>query len=217
MRSFAIAVAALVIFSAAAPARAQSARAQGTVRDMNGRPLKGATVRATNPDAYPPEFAAVTDEKGRWAMIGLRTGTWSFRVEAEGFSTVEASAPVRVAVTPPMVFTLARDPGPIPDALSRDIQQQLTAAHAHRDAGRLEEALSAYRNIQARNPKLTTIHLALADVYRKKAVAEQDPAERRRLLDLAIASYSELLESDGSHERAKVELESTRTEAARGR
>ena len=216
MRNLALATAALIlIVLTATSAAAQAARAVGTVRDTNGRPLKGATIRATNPDASPPEFTAVSDDKGRWAMIGLRSGTWSFRVEAAGFIAVEASAPLRVAGTPPMAFTLARDPGPIPDALVPDIQQQLAAAKTHRDAGRLDQALNAYLEIRAKNPKLTVVNLVLADVYRRKAAQEDDPAARRALLDRAIASYSELLASDASHERARTELESTRAEAAR--
>src|SRR5688572_32098216 len=109
MRYLAVALIVLAALSVAAAASAQSARATGTVRDTNGRPVKGATVRAMNPDAYPSELTSVSDDKGRWAMIGLRTGTWMFRAEAEGFVTVEASAPVRVAGTPPLGFTLARD------------------------------------------------------------------------------------------------------------
>ena len=30
--------------------------------------------------------------KGRWAMIGLRTGNWRFTIEAPGFATFEAVA-----------------------------------------------------------------------------------------------------------------------------
>lgn len=214
MRTFVLAVAALVAMVVTTPAFAQSARATGTVRDTSGRAVKGATVRALNPDAYPPEIVAVADDRGRWAMIGLRTGTWSFRVEAEGFLTVEASSPVRVAGTAPMAFTLARDPGPIPDALATNIQEQLVAAGTHRDEGRLDQALSAYQDIRSKNPKLTTVNLVLADIYRKKAAQERDPAARRALLDSAIQSYTALLANDAAHARAKSELDLTRAEAA---
>ena len=216
MRSLAFAVAALVVLSLPAPAVAQSARATGTVRDTNGRALKGATVRATNPDAYPPEFAAVSDDRGRFAMIGLRSGTWTIRVEAEGFNPVEASAVMRAAGTPPMTFTLERALEPIPNALTRDIQQELASAKALRDAGRLDQALAAYQEIRTRNPKLTAVYLVLADVYRRKAAEERDPAARLALLDRAMESYSVLLDTDAG-ERARAELESTRAEAAAAR
>ena len=116
-RRFPLSLIALVALCAATAASAQSARAIGVVRDTDGKPIKGATIRAVNPDAVPSQIVSTSDDKGRWAMIGLRTGTWTFIVEAPGFTKVEAPAGVRVAASPPMTFALARDPGPIPVAL----------------------------------------------------------------------------------------------------
>lgn len=198
----------------AATASAQSARATGSVRDTDGKPIKGATIRATNPDAIPSQIVSTSDDKGRWAMIGLRTGTWTFVVEAPGFVTAEAPAPVRVAGTAPMTFTLARDPGPIPGALPTNIQAQLTAANMMRDQGRLDQAITAYREIRTKNPKLTAVNIVIADAYRKKAAQENDPVVRRGLLELAIESYGEALKGDADNSRAKTELASTRAEAA---
>jgi tetratricopeptide (TPR) repeat protein len=176
--------------------------------------MKGATVRASNKEAYPPQIASSTDDKGRWAMIGLRTGTWTFVVEAPGYARQEAQWPVRVAGTVPMHFVLARELGPIPGALTKNIQQQLAAANALRDKGQLDQAIAAYEQIREQNPKLTTVNLVMGGVYRTKAALESDPEARRVLFDRAIASYTTLLDDDASSERAKVEIESTRTEAA---
>ena len=103
---------AVLVLGLADGASAQAASAMGTVKDQAGKAIKGATVRAVNPDASPSQFASATDDKGRWAMIGLRSGTWRFIVEAPGYFTVETTVPVRVAASPPLTFTLARDPGP---------------------------------------------------------------------------------------------------------
>lgn len=168
-----------------APATAQSARAIGSVRDTDGKPIKGATIRASNPDAIPSQVVSTSDDKGRWAMIGLRSGNWTFVVEAPGFVKAEAPAAVRVAAAPPMTFTLARDPGPIPGALPTNIQAQLTAAHMMRDQGRLDAAITAYQEIREKNPKLTSINRVIADAYRKKAALETDAGARQGLLDLA--------------------------------
>jgi tetratricopeptide (TPR) repeat protein len=211
-RRFSLIVAALAALCVAAPAFAQGARAAGTVRDTNGKPIKGATVRATNRDASPPEFASTTDDKGRWAMIGLRSGQWGFVAEAPGFSPVQTTAQVRVAASPPMAFTLARDPGPIPGALDRNILQQVTAANSLRDRGQYEQALNAYQQIRDQNPKLTSLNLIVASVYRKQASTETDPTARRALLERAMATYNQLLSDEASGERAQSELESTRAE-----
>ena len=191
---------------------AQSARAIGTVKDTSGRPIKGATVRAANRDASPSQITSTTDDKGRWAMIGLKTGTWQFTAEAPGFTPVQASAPVRVAAAPPMGFALARDPGPIPGALDKNVLQSVTAANALRDRGQYDQALAAYQQIREQNPKLTSVTFVVAGLYRKQAASETAPAARRALLDRAIDTYSQLLNDDALTVRAKAELESTRSE-----
>lgn len=214
MRRASRALAIVIVVCFAVPALAQTARATGTVKDTGGKPMKGATVKATNKEAYPSQITSSTDSRGRWAMIGLRTGTWTFTVESPGFATQQAQWPVRVAGTVPMNFVLARELAPIPGALARNIQQQLAAANALRDKGQLDQALAAYELIRDQNPKLTAVNLVVGGVYRKKAALEVDPAARRALYDRAIASYSAVLSDDASSARAKAEIESTRSEAA---
>ena len=148
-------------------------------------------------------------------MLGLAiTGEWHFTVEAPGYAPQSVSLPVRAAGTPPLQFVLARDLGPIPGALDKNIQQQVTDANALRDQGRFDQAIAAYQDIHKKNEKLTSIHFLLADAYRRKAAAERDPAAKRVLLQQAVASYDELLKSDASNERARAELDSTRAEIA---
>jgi tetratricopeptide (TPR) repeat protein len=212
MSGFRLVVGVILAVFVSSAAFAQSARATGTVRDTNGRPIKGATVRATNRDARPSQITSTTDDKGRWAMIGLRTGTWTFNVEAPGFVPVEAPAGVRVATTPPMAFTLARDPGPIPGALDRNVIQLVTAANALRDRGQFDQALTAYQQIRDQNPKLTSVSFVMAGVYRQQAAGTTDAEARRALLDRAITAYTQLLEDEATSTRAKEEIESTRTE-----
>jgi protocatechuate 3,4-dioxygenase beta subunit len=74
-------VAALVV--SALPATAQTGRVGGQVKDaQSGQPLKGATVTAENPQASPSSFTATTDDKGRYSIIGLKTGTWKVTASA---------------------------------------------------------------------------------------------------------------------------------------
>jgi tetratricopeptide (TPR) repeat protein len=212
MAAFRIVVGVLLTTCLSSAAFAQSARAVGTVKDTNGRPIKGATVRAVNRDASPSQITSTTDDKGRWAMIGLKTGAWQFTAEAPGFTPVQATAPVRVAATPPMGFALARDMGPVPGALDKNVIQSVSAANALRERGQYDQALAAYQQIREQNPKLTSVAFVVASVYRKQAASEADPAARRALLDRAMTTYNQLLTDETLNARAKLELESTRSE-----
>jgi len=208
-------LAAVVIVLGLATGAAAQARATGTVRDLAGKAIKGATVKAVNPDASPSEFASATDDKGRWAMIGLRTGTWRFIVEAPGFEKVEASLPVRVSSSAPVAFTMARDLGPLPNALDRNIQQMIQDASVLRDQGRLDQALAAYQDIRSRNPTLTSVNLVIADLYRRKAAQEKEPAVRQALFRQALDTYDQMLKSDATNERARAESAEVRAAAGR--
>jgi|SRR5687768_9725277 tetratricopeptide (TPR) repeat protein len=194
----------LALLALSVPAVAQTARAIGTVKDLAGKPIKGAVVRALNPEAYPGDLSSATDDKGRFAMIGLRTGTWRFVVDAPGFLRLDVNAGVRVGNTAPMQFTLARDPGPVPNSLERNVQQRLQEAASLRDAGQLDQALAAYQDIYAKNPRLTSVNLVMADVYQKKAAQAADGSARQAMLNRAIDAYNEVLKSDADNESARA-------------
>ena len=142
---------------------------------------------------------------GRWAMIGLRSGaTWTFVAEAPGFFAFKAETVPRTASNAPLNFVLGRDPGPVPGALTPNIQGQIDAANALRDQGRYDEAIAAFQEIRNRNPKLTHVNFIMGEIYVRRAATESDPAARRGLLDLAVGAYDEVLKSDAAHEGAKT-------------
>ena len=205
---------ALAVFTLAlaGAAEAQTGRVSGAVKDTAGKPIKGATVRAINPEASPREFTSTTDDKGRFAMLGLRTtATWHFVAEAPGFFLSEGDAVIRSQPGMPFDFTMRRDPGPLAGALVKDIQEQLAAANALRDEGRFDQAITAYQSIQNKNPKLTTLNLVLAGTYRDKADREDDPVARVTLLEKAVSAYTDLLKDDAANERAKTEMAAVTT------
>ena len=196
----------------ATPVSAQSARATGSVRDTDGRPIRGATIRAINPDMQSRQFIATSDSKGRWAMLGLLVGTHTFIVDAPGFTQVQAAALVRTAGGSPLTFTLVREPGMTPGALPANIQAQIAVANTLRDQGRIDQAIGVYEQIRARHSTLTSLNLVIAASYRRKAALESDTSARRAALERAIECYTEMLKTDPDNEHAKLELASTRAE-----
>ena len=188
MRRLQITAAMLMTLAFAMPAAAQG-RVIGVVQDTNGRAIKGAIVRAVNPDASSREWTSTTDDKGRFVILGLRVGpNWKFVAEAPGFFPSEGVAQVRSTFGNPLGFVMRADPGPPPGALVKDIQDQLKSADTLREQGRLDQAIAAYQELQTKNPKLTALNLVLADVYRRKADQERDEGTRRALLDRASAA-----------------------------
>jgi predicted Zn-dependent protease len=215
MRRFHPLYAAIVVLCLAVPALAQTGRVGGVVKSTDGKPIKGASVKAENPNASPSEFTATSDDKGRWSMIGLRSGTWKFTAEAPGFMPQSGQASVRTigAPNPPMEFTLAPGAAGGGSALSKEVQAELKAADDLRNAGQFDQAITAYQAIKTKNPSLTMVNMVIGGTYRQKAVKESDKAAKQAAYDQAIASYQEMLKADPNSERAKMEIGMTYMQA----
>jgi tetratricopeptide (TPR) repeat protein len=206
---------AVVILCLAAPAVAQTGRVGGVVKTTDGKPIKGATVKAQNPNFAPGEFTATSDDKGRWSMIGLRSGPWKFTAEAPGFQAQSGTANVRTIGAPnaPLEFTLAPGVPVGPPGLSSEVQAELKAADDLRNTGQFDQAIAAYNAIRAKNPSLTLINMVVGGAYRQKAAKETDKAVRQASFDRALAAYQEMLKADPNSERAKVEIGMTHMQA----
>jgi tetratricopeptide (TPR) repeat protein len=183
---------------------AAQGRVVGVVRDERGNPVKGATIIAENADASPSSFTSSTDERGRFALIGLRSGLWSFRAGAPGYAADGGELNVRGGQNAPLAFTLQKLVAP-PSALgstsAKDLQEALTQANALYDKGQWDAAIREYREILSRSPSLGMINLQIAAAYRGK-----------KAYDDALAAYNELLKTDPANEKAKVGIAMTNLE-----
>lgn len=203
-------------FVATGTAFAQAGAVRGSVIDTDGRPVKGAIVRAANPDHRTVELSSASDAKGRFAMIGLFGGVWTFVAEAPGFMPQQSRAMVRSSLiaNSPIQFVLRRAVPVVDSAISRQFDGDLSAANALRAEGRYDQAVAAYQAMTTKTPALSAMHLVIGDTWRQKAAQQSGPA-RAATLDQAAAAFTQALTGDPESERARIEL--ALTELARGR
>ena len=202
-------LAALLIGVFAADAAAQLGRVGGTVKDESGQPVNRATVTAENPGASPSSLTATTDDKGRFSIIGLRAGRWTFTAQAPGFAP--ESGPMNVQTigspNPPLIFTLKKGAAnagagsALGGLAAKDLQAELATADGLYNAQKWDEAIASYRTIMAKAPALSVINLQIGAAYRNK-----------KDYDSAIAAYNDLLKADPNNNKAKVELGMTNLE-----
>jgi tetratricopeptide (TPR) repeat protein len=199
LRAVQAVVAAVLLLASAGIARGQVARVGGMVKDAAGQPIKGATVRADNPDAALSTLTAATDDKGRFAIIGLARGEWTFTAEAPGFQAQFSELNILRTGTPspPLTFTLqravVRPPAGVEGVSAKDLQQQLAAADALFKQQRFDEAIGIYRTILASAPSLAVVNLQIAAAYRNM-----------KQYDKAIAAYSDLLKVEPENQKAVI-------------
>jgi len=190
----------------ALPAAAQQpvGRLAGTVKDLSGQVIKGATIRAVNPGAIPNEFTATSDQKGQWAILGLRSGAWEVSALAPGFES--STIAVRVAVlqaNPAIRFVLvgAAARGPLEGVDTKRLQTALSSAESLMAQERWDDAIAEYRAILAMAPPLDTVNLAIGRALRMK---KDYPG--------AAAAYGEILKRDARNQKALLELGRTQHE-----
>jgi tetratricopeptide (TPR) repeat protein len=195
----------LAALSVASVAAAQNGRVAGLVREEGGQPLKGATVTADN-QSVGQSFTATTDDKGRFNMIGLRSGEWRFIAQAPGYSPEGGVLNVRSGgQNPPIAFELKHSGvaffGALGGVASRDLQADLASADALYEQKKWDEAIAAYKAILNKVPVITAINLQIASAYRNK----QD-------YDAAMAAYGDLLKAEPGNDKAKIEMAMTALE-----
>jgi len=186
-------------------AAAQIGRVGGVVKDENGQAIKGATISAEN-NNIGQSLTATTDDKGRFSMIGLRSGPWKFIAQAPGYLPESGQMPVRMgAPNPPISFTLYRSTitmfGALGGISGKELQADLAAADALYDQQQWDEALASYRRIAEKSSALSIVNLQIAAVYRNK----KDYAS-------ALAAYEKVIEGDPDNEKARVGIAMTAIE-----
>ncbi len=201
-------LAALLVAAMAGGAAAQTGRVGGTVKDDAGQPIKGATITAENPSASPSSFTATTDDKGRFSIIGLRTGGWAFTAQAPGFAPESGRLNVQTigAPNPPLTFTLKKGGPPagvgaLGGMAAKDLQSELAVADQLYNSQKWDEAIASYRAIMTKAPSLSVINLQIAAAYRNK-----------KDYDGALAAYNDLLKADPNNDKAKVGIGMTNLE-----
>jgi tetratricopeptide (TPR) repeat protein len=198
-------VAALIV--SALPAAAQTGRVGGTIKDDKGQPIKGATVTAENPQSSPSSFTTTTDDRGRFSIIGMRSGTWKITASAPGFTPGGGNVPIRTigAPNPPVDIVLAPGTGAPTGALAgvdtKELQGELQKAEDLLNAQQYDAAIAAYNAILTKTPALTMINLQVGRAHRLK-----------KDYDAALGVYQKMLETEPTNERAKIEIGMTHLE-----
>jgi len=202
MRPLRAILAAPVVCILCAPgAHAQVIRVAGTVKDDAGRSVRGAVITAENPDQAPPRLSTTSNDKGQFGFLGIRRGLWTFTVEAPGYEVVRFRRPVapgprQEPLEVRLVRNATRPALPLDGTQAAEIQERIDRAESMASSGDLDGAIAAWREVLAKVPALTSIHLRIGALY------ERQPDPER-----ALAAYRQLLEIEPGNEKARAAVE----------
>ena len=196
-----------LLLGLAAPALAQSGRLGGqVVDDETGEPIVGAQIRIQSPDADTRE--ALTDNDGRFSLIGFSSGMWQVYVRAEGYNDDLGNVNVTQSSSPPVDFRLTRVRHALVQALGEDamegldpdeIEADLSAADAAFNAEDWDAAIAGYSSLLEKLPQLTNLHTQIGQAYRARGDYDE-----------ALTAFETRLAGEPDNENVKADIARTR-------
>ncbi len=165
-------------------------RVTGTVKDIQGKPIAGAKITATNPESE-RALEATSDKGGKWALLGFRSGTYEFSFTAEGYK--------------PQAYTNAikqMNRNPSMDVVLEPLEMGQSSGAS---GGKLDEAnqlleQKQYPEAIAKYEELLAAEPTLYQIYYNVGIAQREMGE----LDKAVASFQKVLEQEANNTGALV-------------
>ncbi|MCY3842934.1 MAG: carboxypeptidase regulatory-like domain-containing protein [Acidobacteria bacterium] len=202
-----VAMAYVLVSVPAAEGQGQGRIIGAVLDDDDDSPIPGALVRAENPGAA-RAFEATTGEDGRFAVVGLTSGTWTVLASAEGYAPTTSTAPVMQSVGQVVTVRLKRIPSRLERAIGAEalagrdaaaLERDLDAADRAFNEQRWDAALAGYLALLDEIPAFSDLLVRIGNTHRAKGDYEA-----------ALAAYERLLAVERNHEGARAEVARTR-------
>ena len=166
-------------------------RITGKIIDTDGNGIEGAVISFSDPSGK--TLSGTTDEEGKWAILGFRSGTYDFHIEAEGYQpTVEKKA-VKQSGRNKLDVVLA----PLTSgAVGGDIEGGNALLREANDLLRQKqfpEAIAKYEELLEAQPSFYQTHEFIGVAYREMGD-----------YDAALAEFEKVLAQDARHAGALI-------------
>jgi Flp pilus assembly protein TadD len=192
---------------ASSEAFAQSGSARGKVVDDKGQGVPEAKVIIEFQGGVNRKYETKTNKKGEYIQVGMPPGQYKFTANKEGFSPTFVETKVNLGDATQIPDIQIRPGAPAGGGTADVVHNQFKQALDLTQAGKLDEAEAAYKEILAKSPNIPEVYQNLGYVY----VQKKDWPN-------AVAAYEKALELRPSPELsnalARVYQESGQTDKA---
>ncbi len=176
----------------ASPVQAQSTgMVRGVVKDAQGQPVDGATVKIDMSSGTARHFETKSNKKGEFVQIGLPPGDYKVVAEKDKAASNEAGG--RVSISRPLDVTLvigAGGPSKEVAAKAAELKKTFEDGVAASRAGNHDEAISKFQAALAINDKCYDCYYNIGYSYSQKKEYEKAEEAYKKAVELK-PDYSE--------------------------
>lgn len=173
-------------------------RVKGSVKDLEGNPIEGATIRFSS-ERLGTSFEVKSDAKGGWIVSGMAGGAWNVDFLKEGYKDRKISTSVsELGFNKPIDVPMEKKvivqapPPPKEKIPGLDLVEE---GNGLRDAKDYPGAIAKYEAALQANPGLFAVYGDIARIYNEQGQA-----------DKAVEAFKMFLEKDPTNAEARVEL-----------
>lgn len=187
------ALACAVVWCAASVfAQMGTGRVTGSVKDMEGNPVEGATITAASSTSE-RALEVTTGKDGKWALLGFRSGSYEFTFTAPGFKPQAYTQQVKQMGRNPSMDVVLE---PLEQGQSSGgMGGVLGEANALFEQKDYAGAIAKYQEILSTEPTLYQVHYNIGSAQREMGQ-----------LDEARASFEKVLGQEPTHTAALVSI-----------
>ncbi len=209
---------------------------KGVCKDVDGKPIVGATVEWTGVETG-RKYTLKTNNKGEYFSLGISPGKYNVKLSKDGKEIFHFSNyPVGVDEAV-LDFDMKKEQSAAAQGqgLSQEqqkaIQEQqakvtkekttvaslnekLNAAKAASDAGDFETAIKTLEEANQIDNSRDLIWFKLGDAYRSSAPKQTDPEEKKKRFEMAAADYQKAIDLRSASEQAQKDPNNNATMAA---
>lgn len=197
----------------AADAQAQTGAARGKVFDEAKQPVEGAKVAIDAQGGMTRHFETKTNKKGEFTQVGLPPGIYRFTATKDGFQGTYIEIKIGIG-----------DPTPVPELVLKkagggagaagggetEMREGFKKALELTQAGKLDEAEAAYKELLAKAPMIPEAHYNLGYIYSQKKDWAAAEAAYQKALELrpdygdATVALARVYQDSGQAEKAEA-------------
>ncbi|GMR21967.1 MAG: hypothetical protein BMS9Abin37_0290 [Acidobacteriota bacterium] len=182
----------LLVATGMALAQTGTGRITGTIVDTEGNGIEGAVISFV--DEIGKKLEGTSNEDGEWAILGFRSGTYDFNIEAEGYQTQIETKRVRQmgrnrldVVLVPLIATA--------DSAMESSNALLTEANELLKQKQYSQAVAKYEELLVAQPSFYQVHEFVGIAYREMGD-----------YDAAVAEFEKVLAQDASHTSTLISI-----------